>query len=394
MHFLWTISLITGIILTNPLFAQSEQLQVPQCLATHLAIQHKILAENKAFKIIDIPLTEMDNLVLQADEMGCGYFINLSQYFAGTSFSAQRQLAQTLLAKTRKKKLTSVTLNYKVQHQEQVEAALKIVNSAKVWQTLDHLTSYYNRSATETTGLQTAEWLKAQFENLVLASGRQDSRAYFVKTRAPYQQPSLVTVIGKDLKTPAIVIGAHMDTLSGLMPGAGDNASGSATILEAARILLGSKMTLKRPIYIIWYAAEERGLVGSQAVVVDFLTNNIPVKAVMQLDMAGHRHDDNDPTLWLYRDVTDKTLNHFVAELINTYLKVPVAYSQCGYACSDHASWAAKGFSTTFPVETSFAEHNPYIHSSTDTLSLLNTEHLMNFTKLALAFAMELALSE
>ncbi len=108
-------------------------------------------------------------------------------------------------------------------------------------------------------------------------------------------------------------MGAHMDTLDGHMPGAGDDGSGSASLMEAARVLLASPTELKHPVYIIWYAAEERGLVGSQYVVEHFLKNNIPVKAVIQFDMTGYRVHADDPTMWIYTDYTNRALNYFVA---------------------------------------------------------------------------------
>jgi leucyl aminopeptidase len=376
--------LMLGIILVNPLFAQTEKLKMPICLAAKLKKNYRVLAENSAFKILEVPSEDLETLVHLADESqeNCGHFVNLSNRL---SSSSKIEASKALLVKP-------VSSNvYEIKHQKAVNTALEQIDSANIWQTLIHMTAYPNRSATEKTGLLTAKWLKAQFDRLVLATGREDTVAYFVDTGAPYQQPSLVTVIGKNLKRPGIVIGAHMDTLSGLMPGAGDDASGSATIMEMARILVESNHAFKRPIYIIWYAAEERGLVGSQQVVSDFLAKGIPVKAAIQFDMTGYRHDENDPTMWVYKDYTDPNLNHFIAKLIKTYVGVPVGYSKCGYGCSDHASWMAEGIPAAFPVETSFAEHNPFIHTPEDRMSLLNTEHLTNFTKLALAFAIELA---
>ena len=152
-----------------------------------------------------------------------------------------------------------------------------------------------------------------------------------------------------------------------------------------ARVLLSSKTTFKRPIYIIWYAAEERGLVGSQYVVRHFIDKEIPVKVAIQFDMAGYRVDKNDPTMWVFTDYVDETLSNYVAQLIQTYVKVPVDYSSCGYGCSDHASWTEEGFIAAFPCESSFDEHNPYIHTSSDTMDLLSLEHMTNFSKLAIA---------
>lgn len=369
----------------------TEQLQLPQCLAAKLTQTYPILAENTEFKIIELPSSELTPLSILADKASCGRFVNLSHHFARLDPVKKQQLAMKLLAKPAAHTALKSKQGYKIQHQATVNDALSKIDADSIWQTVTHLTSYYNRSASDPTGVETAEWLKSQFEHLALEYGRQDTETYFVATGTHYSQPSVVTVIGKNNKEAAIVIGAHMDTLDGRMPGAGDDASGSATIMEMTRILLASSIKFSHPIYIVWYAAEERGLVGSQFVVKDFMNKKIPVKAAIQFDMTGYRSDDTDPTMWVFRDYTDPQLSHFLTELIQTYIKVPVAYSKCGYGCSDHASWMAEGIPAAFPCETSFAEHNPFIHSSADTMSLLNTEHLVNFTKLALAFTIELA---
>ena len=84
-------------------------------------------------------------------------------------------------------------------------------------------------------------------------------------------------------------------------------------------------------------------------------------------------------------------MSHYIAQLIETYVKVPVDYSQCGYGCSDHASWDDKNIPAAFACESNYEDHNPYIHSNADTMDLLSLEHMTNFSKLALAFAIELA---
>ncbi len=391
----WMIGFTAGFALvSNSVFANPqpahEQLQVPQCLAAKINFAHNVLAENKHFKIIDVSSTEVDNLTLLADQVKCGHFVNISHKLTGNLLVAKKKSAQNLLQKNTIKSLAAPKLNkdvYEIKHTEEVNAALKEVVSDNIWQTLTHLTSFTNRSATKNTGVEAANWLKSSFEAMAIEYGRTDTETYFVET-GWYKQPSLVTVIGKDIKAPGIVIGAHMDTLDGRMPGAG---SGSSSIMEAARVLLASKTSFKRPIYIIWYAAEERGLVGSQYVVQHFQEKSIPVKAVAQFDMTGYRVIKDDPTMWVFTDYVDKSLSNFLAKLIDTYVHVPVDYSRCGYGCSDHASWTDEGIAAAFPCESNFEDHNPYIHSSSDTMDLLSLDHMTNFTKLAVAFAIELA---
>lgn len=394
----WMSCLSAGLVIaSSSLYANKapahEQLQVPICLATKITTPYQILAENKQFKVIDVLSSDIDNLVHLADQVHCGRFTNVSHKLAGHLITAKKKSAQDLLNKNATKQFKSVKTNaevYEIKHQEEVNAALKEVVADNIWTTLTHLTAYHNRSSTKATGVEAANWLRASFEKMAVEYGRTDTATFFVET-GWYKQPSLVTVIGKDIKAPAVVLGAHMDTLDGRMPGAGDDGSGSSTIMETARVLLASKTPFKRPIYIIWYAAEERGLVGSQYVVKHFMENDIPVKAAIQFDMTGYRVVANDPTMWVFTDYTDKSLSNYVAKLIDTYVHVPVDYSSCGYGCSDHASWNDEGIPAAFPCESNFEDHNPNIHSSSDTMALLSLEHMTNFTKLAVAFAIELA---
>ncbi|KTD66379.1 aminopeptidase [Legionella santicrucis] len=368
-----------------------EQVQVPQCLAAKIATPYEVLAENKDFKIIDISATDLDALSHLADQVNCGRFINVSHKIEGMQIAVKKQSAQGLLQQKTVKAKPLSDIAYEIKHQKEVNEELKNIVSDNIWHTLSQLTAFHNRSASQDTGVLAAKWLKDTFEKMVIESGRTDTATFFVET-GRYKQPSLVTVIGKDIKAPAVVIGAHMDTLDGRMPGAGDDGSGSSSNMEMARVLLNSKIAFKRPIYIIWYAAEERGLVGSQYVVKHFKSKSIPVKAAIQFDMTGYRVDPKDPTMWVFTDYTDRNLSKFVAQLIKTYVQVPVDYSECGYGCSDHASWHEIGVPAAFPCESNFEDHNPYIHSSSDTMDLLSLEHMTNFSKLALAFAIEMAL--
>lgn len=367
-----------------------EQLQIPQCLAAKMTTPYEVLAENKDFKIIDMSATDLDALIHLADQSNCGRFVNVSHKIDGAQLVAKKQSAQRVLQqKTIKTKPLSNAV-YEIKHQKEVNEALENIVPDNIWHTLTQLTSIYNRDANTKTGVDAANWLKNTFDQMVTESGRTDTATFFVKT-GRYKQPSLVTVIGKDIKAPAVVIGAHMDTLDGRMPGAGDDGSGSSSNMEMTRVLLNSKLEFKRPIYIIWYAAEERGLVGSQYVVEHFTSKSIPVKAAIQFDMTGYRLDPKDPTMWVFTDYTDRSLSKFVAQLIKTYVHVPVDYSECGYGCSDHASWDEIGVPAAFPCESNFDDHNPYIHSSSDTMEKLSLEHMTNFSKLALAFAIEMA---
>jgi leucyl aminopeptidase len=367
-----------------------DKLIVSNCMFHLLKDKVNLLAQSNKFSLLKTTMDDEILRILYENRATCGKFLNLDAYSHNPTYSALD--SQQLLAKLTTQRVSAFTNSYPINHDAQVMQLYKHIDPQKIWQTNQHLTSYINRSATRKTGVAAAQWFKQQFDALARDHGRNDVESYFVNTGTLYKQPSVVTVIGKDKTADALVIGAHIDTLSGNMPGADDDSSGISVALEIARVLLSSEFMLDRPVYIIAYAAEEQGLVGSGYVVRSFLDKKIAVKAVMQLDQAGYRADPKDQTIWLMKDYVDTQLTQFMAELLTHYVKIPVAYTECGYACSDHVNWSQQGFSACYPSATTLDNDNPYIHSSEDKLEIINLDHLVNFTKLGLAFAVELGL--
>jgi leucyl aminopeptidase len=99
-----------------------------------------------------------------------------------------------------------------------------------------------------------------------------------------------------------------------------------------------------------------------------------------------------NPEISLISDYTSKDLNRFVGKLLDKYVGVRWGYDQCGYPCSDHASWTEAGFPASFPFETRFKGHNQNIHSPRDVVNTnLSFDHGLHFAKLGLSFAVELA---
>ncbi len=100
----------------------------------------------------------------------------------------------------------------------------------------------------------------------------------------------------------------------GRAPGADDDASGSCTVLEVRqsislliivqlfRVLAASDFKPSRSIEFHTYSAEEAGLRGSQDIAVAYQNNQVPVYAMMQLDMMWYVKPDTTPQIGLYDD--------------------------------------------------------------------------------------------
>jgi len=92
-------------------------------------------------------------------------------------------------------------------------------------------------------------------------------------------------------------------------------------------------------------------------------------------------------------DFVDAGLTKFNTELVDAYLDIPWVATKCGYACSDHASWMKAGYPSSFTIESSFGNSNKHIHSSNDRIDIsdeFSFTHMLEFSKLAVAFAIEL----
>jgi hypothetical protein len=97
------------------------------------------------------------------------------------------------------------------------------------------------------------------------------------------------------LRNEYIVVGAHFDHLGvcswtgAIYSGADDNASGTAALIELARVLKESKSSFKRSIILIGFDAEETGLIGSTYFARTFSTiaPNGRIALMFSLDMVG-----------------------------------------------------------------------------------------------------------
>jgi hypothetical protein len=104
----------------------------------------------------------------------------------------------------------------------------------------------------------------------------------------------VLTVPGSDpaLRDRAIVIGAHMDHLgrveSTVYPGADDNASGTAALLEIARVLASNPHGLKRTMVLVFWTGEEEGHLGSEYYMLHPVWPIERTSAYLNLDMIGH----------------------------------------------------------------------------------------------------------
>ena len=192
-----------------------------------------------------------------------------------------------------------------------------------------------------------------------------------------------------------IVIGAHYDTVPGT-PGADDNATGVAVLLELARLL--HQQPPRRPVHLVAFDLEEYGLLGSRA-----YAERLQGKAIhlmLSLEMLGYAasaHQTSErqryPLAWF--QAIYPSVPNFLA-LVGNWRTVPMLrrLSQAIRAqqipCewlpvvgkplpdlrrSDHAPFWERGYNAILVTDTADLR-NPHYHQPSDTIATLNPTFL------------------
>lgn len=277
-----------------------------------------------------------------------------------------------------------------------IDPLLPLLKVENLEGTVKTLSDFKTRHARTDFGVQSARWIVDQFKSM--AKGRPGITVQLFSHS--FKQPSvIVRISGKGrLAKETVILGAHQDSIAqwgntaARAPGADDDASGIATLLEVFRILIQSGYQPDRTLEFISYAGEELGLLGSQDIAKKYVQDKTAVTAVLQLDMT--MYPDSTKSMTLMRDYTDAKLNSFVKLLIDRYVQIAWKEDKCGYGCSDHASWNAVGIPAVMPFEAAMHQDNPHIHTEKDTFDKLSSDFGLHFAKLALAFAIELGTGE
>ncbi len=108
----------------------------------------------------------------------------------------------------------------------------------------------------------------------------------------------IAEIPGSDLKDEIVMLGAHYDSWHG-GTGATDNASGSAVMMEAVRILQALGVKPRRTIRIALWSGEEQGLLGSRAYVAQHFAKRTDAGANQQFGPPTGGQPPSTPTFEL-----------------------------------------------------------------------------------------------
>jgi leucyl aminopeptidase len=352
-----------------------------------------VSAEHTLVYLEDTQATQLSNL-FHHELNNCGGFIDVTDEFAKSKKDLNTFLAD-------EQKVGPVAFDKaEPTFPSQVAKGLAKFDKTRYWNFLKTLTAFPDRSADSQHGFNAAKWLGDHALKLASDNQRTDVTVRYYETGGRWIQPStLIKVPGKNSTLPGVLIGAHMDTIIQMGPdktnnGADDDGSGTATVMETYHAVISSGQKFERDMYFAFYAAEERGLIGSGVMARQFVAEGIKLRGILQFDMTGFRSPKDTAQIYFINDLVDPSMTAFLKKLVVKYVGIPmnqIGDSKCGYACSDHAQWQRNGYAAAFPFESSFQNYNQAIHSIRDKIELLDLEHSSKYAKLGISFVIEAA---
>lgn len=246
---------------------------------------------------------------------------------------------------------------------EKVREFMNQVSIENLTATVEYLQAYEERYYNSDKAYDAANWIQEQLDNLEVLETEQFPVDYLGNECAPN-----IIAIQWGTKNPEeyVVCGSHLDSysLSGMCPGADDNATGVASVLEAARIL--SQHNFERSIIYCAFGAEEIGLIGSQAYAEYCAEMGMNIVGYFNNDMNGYLNPGDEIHIDLIYPNSVEPIGEYYMNLANVYFpEMQVRHVNFTQGDSDHTSFNNNGFMGIYPFE-DYQNYSPYIHSGND----------------------------
>ena len=251
----------------------------------------------------------------------------------------------------------------------------------------------------------TATYLRQQFSNLGLTTALHE----FSSWGGTYENVLATTPYDTESSAAPLILAAHYDTVIG-SPGADDNASALAVLLDVARRVAMTR--LHRPVRFVAFCLEEENLLGSRAYVAQLTTTQQPILGAIILECVGYACDEEGsqkippgvsvavPTVGNFLAVIgnqgSQALTMAVEQAMKPHLPVvPLVVPGNGELLpdtrrSDHTSFWEQGLPAVMLTDTANFR-NPHYHQPTDRLETLNLDFMASVADGVMAVVVALA---
>lgn len=243
----------------------------------------------------------------------------------------------------------------------------------------------FNRYTHSPEIINARNWLVAAFE--ALPGVTVETPSFMVGSTVAYNV--IATLPGATRPDDWYIVGGHYDATSeapmAAAPGAEDNASGCAGVLELARVLAANPP--EGTVLFICYSGEEQGLLGSEHHVADLMASGDAgkVQAMLNMDMIAYTAD-GDLDCLLESEAFAQFLIDLLADAAAQYTTLRIETSLWAWG-SDHVPYLEHGIPALLAIENDWSEY-PYYHTTDDLpyhLSVTMGEEILKMNVAAMA---------
>jgi hypothetical protein len=275
-----------------------------------------------------------------------------------------------------------------------VEMGVAAVSESSLISSISYLQDYFTRNSYSETIHGVTDYLVKRLETL----GYEIELYTFRDDMAPNV---IATWPSSSPVSEWIITGAHYDSRNTnssspdtRAPGADDNASGSAAMLELATIVsqtIAPQNKLQKGFQICFFTGEEQGLLGSRALAADWMGQGKKIAAMVNADMLGYQAGEKITLGFKDRSITPELVT-LAKELTALYVPtLPTADSTS--CCSDYLAFYEVGYPAVGFFESGMtASDYPAYHTDKDLIANVNTAQLRLETQAVVATVLTLVL--
>lgn len=299
----------------------------------------------------------------------------------------------------KKASLPKLTRDFPVVTEEdpRIREMLNQVNMDSLEATVQHLQDYGSRIWNSENAFAASDWIASRMEALGLEVEQQPFNAN-TWMGSGAAAPNVIGIQRGTLYPDTYVVcGSHFDSFSyeammggGTAPGADDNATGVASVLESARIM--TQYEFEYSIIYCAYGCEEMGLYGSEAYASRCQQQSMDIIGYFNNDMNGYLYGDQIHIDCIYPNSVEPIGTYYMNVGEVYYPELPIRHVNFNQGDSDHTSFNNHGYMGIYPFE-DYEHYSPYIHTPNDLIgtSVTSFEMSQQYCQMNIACLAEIA---
>ena len=334
---------------------------------TMVLVDHQAFEDNEVYTLVYCPQSEQEAYIGDGEAL-----LRTDNYIIVKGMAMPYKNDGAVAIFNKKAQLPRLTRDFPVvtEVNPTIREMLDQVNMDSLEATVQHLQDYQSRIWNSDNAYAASDWIASRMQALGLEVEQQP---FYANTWMGSGQaaPNVIGIQRGTLYPDIYVVcGSHFDSFSyeamyggGSAPGADDNATGVASVLESARIM--TQYEFEYSIIYCAYGCEEMGLYGSEAYASRCQQEGMDIIGYFNNDMNGYLYGDQIHIDCIYPNSVEPIGTYYMNVGEVYYPELPIRHVNFNQGDSDHTSFNNHGYMGIYPFE-DYENYSPYIHTPND----------------------------